>query len=284
MANYSVKPIKKLGQNFLRDENVLRRIADAAELNEQDIVLEIGTGSGNLTKYLCQKAKFVYTIEKDARLCRIAEENLREFKNVKVVCDDALDAIARLACLTARPLASPPSAARNEASRIRRLKVIGNLPYYITTPIIFKLLGQRQRVSDIVITVQKEVARRIAAKPGNKDYGILSCLVQFHTQPRVMFEINKTKFYPQPEVDSALVRMKVLEKPAVIVNDEEKFLKIIKAAFSHRRKTLLNSLYDSLDLEKKDIKNILQKCGIDPERRAETLDLNDFAALANFCC
>lgn len=272
MANYSVKPIKKLGQNFLRDENVLRRIADAAELSGQDVVLEIGTGTGNLTKYLCQKAKFVYTVEKDPRLCRIAEENLREFKNVKVVCDDALGVIACLGSLD--------SEVRSEAG----LKIIGNLPYYITTPIIFKLLGQRRHISDMVITVQKEVARRIAAKPGNKDYGILSCLVQFHAQPRIMFEINKTRFYPQPEVDSALVRMKVLEKPAAVVNDEKIFLKIVKAAFSHRRKTLLNSLYDSLGLEKGRIRNMLQKCGIDPKRRAETLNLNDFAALANFCC
>ena len=259
-----IKPVKKLGQNFLRDKNILRRIADAAELTGDDAVLEIGTGTGNLTKYLCEKAKFVYTVEKDAGLCKVAQGNLKNYKNIEIVCGDILK--INVGAIHELPL---------------RLKIVGNLPYYITTPIIFHLLNQRRYINDIIIMIQKEVAQRIVARPGGKDYGILSCSAQFYTKPEILFHISKGKFYPQPKVDSALLRLKILEKPAVAVKDEEKFLKVIKAAFGQRRKTLLNSLSAGLKLKRVEVESVLQKCSIDPKRRAETLSLAEFAKIAN---
>ena len=261
-----LKLIKKLGQNFLRDEGVLKHIADAAELTGDDVVLEIGTGLGNLTKYLCEKAKFVYTVEKDARLCRAAEANLGEFKNVKIIRGDILDVIVE----TPHWGVSTP------------IKIVGNLPYYITTPIIFKLLEHREHIKDITIMIQKEVAQRIIAKPGGKDYGILSCSVQFYTEPHILFSIGKGKFYPQPKVDSVLLKLKILEKPVVAVENEENFIKVVKAAFGQRRKQLLNSLSAGLNLKREGVEIALRKCGIEPKRRAETLSLAEFAKLSNF--
>ena len=259
-----IKPIKRLGQNFLRDENILQRIADAAHLSGEDTVLEIGAGSGNLTRHLAEKAGFVYAVEKDRRLCKAAEENLKGFKNVEIICGDILK-IDVGAGLKPAPT-----------------KVVGNLPYYITTPIIFKLLEHKENISDIIIMVQKEVAERIVAKPGGKDYGILTCSVQFYTEPKVLFKISKGSFYPRPKVDSVLLEMKILKKPAVNVKDEQKFFEIIKAAFGQRRKTLLNSLCNRLHLEKEAVEDILRKAGIEPQRRAETLDLDEFAKISNF--
>lgn len=275
----NVKPIKKLGQNFLKDKFVLRRIVDSAGIDYNDVVLEIGTGTGNLTKYLCEKSKFVYTVEKDARLCSVAKENLKEFDNVKIINNDILE-IDVGAGPCARPLQG------NHRGLPLQLKVVGNLPYYITTPIIFKLFDYRQYISDIVIMVQKEVAQRIIALPGGKDYGILSCTVQFYAKPQILFYIKKGLFYPQPEVDSALVRLEVLKQPSVSVTSEEKFLKLIKTAFNQRRKTLVNSLCSKsgLGLIKNEALDILQKSGIDPARRAETLSLEEFARICNFYC
>ena len=261
-----IKPIKRFGQNFLCDERILQRIADAAGLTSQDVVLEIGTGAGNLTKYLCKKTRFVYTVEKDARLCKVAAGNLAEFNNVKIICADILKT----------DLQGFGSG----------LKVIGNLPFYITTPIIFKLLEQKKYIDDIIIMVQKEVAGRIVAKPGGKDYGILSCSVQFYTEPEILFHISKNVFRPQPKVDSTLLRLKPLDTTAVCVKDEGNFLKLIKAAFGRRRKTLSNSLSgeSGLGLAKEDVEKILRKAGIDPKRRAETLSLEEFAKISNFYC
>lgn len=281
MVKDSIKPIKKLGQNFLRDENILRRIADAALINSNDIILEIGTGAGNLTRYLCERAKFVYTVEKDARVCKIAEENLKEFKNIKIICDDILCVIGSLAEFA--------SSGREEFPRAGgRIKIIGNIPYYITTPIIFKLLKQRKYIEDIIIMTQKEVAERIVAKPGGphagrgKDCGILSHSAQFYTKPEILFFIKKGAFRPQPKVDSALLRLKPLEKPLVTVKSEDGFLNIIKAAFGQRRKTLLNSLSGGLKLKREEIENVLRKAEIDPKRRAETLSPQEFARISNF--
>jgi len=259
-----IKPIKCMGQNFLQDERALRRIVDAAGISGDDIALEIGTGTGNLTKYLCQNAKFVYSVEKDARLCKIAGENLREFENVKIINDDILRVIASLTAF-----------ARNDVGG--RLKIIGNLPYYITTPIIFKLLEYREYIKDITIMVQKEVAERIAAKPGGKDYGILSCSVQFYTKPEILFNVSKSVFRPQPKVDSSVLRLKILQQPPVSVKDEKLFFKIIKAAFGKRRKMLRSSLAGIIAKDK--LADILAKSGIDERCRAETLSLAEFAKI-----
>jgi 16S rRNA (adenine1518-N6/adenine1519-N6)-dimethyltransferase len=260
-----IKPVKKLGQAFLRDERVLQRIVASAQISRTDTVVEIGSGSGNLTKYLVEKAKFVYAVERDAGLCKIAEANLAAFKNVEIVCGDIL---------------------KINLQDWGNLKVVGNLPYYITTPIIFKLLEQKRYIDDIIIMVQKEVARRIVAKPGGKDYGILSCVVQFYARPEILFDINKGAFWPQPKVDSALMRLRPSRQPAVGVKDEEQFLKVIKAAFGRRRKMLANSLSgkSGLGLAKEDVEKILRRVRVDPKRRAETLSLDEFARITNFYC
>ncbi|OIO78821.1 MAG: 16S rRNA (adenine(1518)-N(6)/adenine(1519)-N(6))-dimethyltransferase [Candidatus Omnitrophica bacterium CG_4_8_14_3_um_filter_43_15] len=260
-----IRPIKKLGQNFLRNENILQRIAAAAQLDNNDIVLEIGAGTGNLTKYLCEKTKFVYAVEKDARLCKIAEENLRRYKNVKIICKDILK-IDMGSGFEPDPI-----------SIDRPFKIIGNLPYYITTPIIFHLLVQKKYINDIIIMVQKEVAQRIIAKPGGKDYGILSCSVQFHAKPKILFNVIKAAFRPQPKVDSSVLKLKILEKPAVAIKDEKLFFNIIKAAFGKRRKMLRSSLAGLITKDK--LTDILAKSGIDETRRAETLSLEEFAKI-----
>ena len=275
MQKPNVKPIKKFGQNFILNDNILERITNASRISGSDIVLEIGTGIGNLTRHLCRKAKFVYTVEKDTRLYKIAQENLREFDNVRIICNDIMNVIVSFGKVIF-------SDNKEFFGNGGRLKVVGNLPYYIVTPIIFKLFSRRQYIADIFITVQKEVARRIAASPGSKDYGILSCAAQFYTKPQVLFNIKRGAFYPRPKVDSAVLRMQLLDKPIVCVKDEKIFFNLIKMTFGRRRKTLLNSLSgkNALNSTRDDIKKILQKADIDYKRRPETLSLDEFASLA----
>jgi len=243
-------------------------------VSDEDVVLEIGTGICNLTKYLCQKAKYVYAVEKDKRLCKIAEQNLFGLKNVEVISNDILKVDLKNFLSFSSSLATSPSL----------LKVVGNLPYYITTPIIFKLLDQRRYISDIFIMVQKEVAQRIVARPGVKDYGILACSVQFYAQPTILFNIGKGAFSPQPKIDSSFIRLEILDKTSVEVKDEKLFFKIIKAAFGRRRKTLLNSLGAKyrLGMPKGKILEAMEKAGISFQRRPETLSLKEFAKIADF--
>lgn len=249
-------PKKYLGQNFLFDPSILKRIVDVSNINKEDVVIEIGPGLGTLTKFLAEKAKKVIAIELDYGLYQKLKEDLKEFKNIELIHGDAL---------------------KYPYEEIEAFKVVANIPYYITTPIIFRLLDVRRHLRSMTLTLQKEVAERIVAKPGTKDYGVLSIYLQYYGRPEIKFIIPRGAFRPVPKVDSAVIHIEILEKPSVSVDDEKIFFKIVKTAFSQRRKTLSNSLKPI----SKDIKKILDEAGIDRSRRAETLSIEEFARLAD---
>ncbi|MDI6889909.1 MAG: 16S rRNA (adenine(1518)-N(6)/adenine(1519)-N(6))-dimethyltransferase RsmA [Thermodesulfovibrionales bacterium] len=245
-----------LGQNFLYDPSILRRIVQVAQLSREDLVVEIGPGPGRLTRMLAEKVKKVIAIELDDKLFEELKAGLAEYKNVELIHGDAL---------------------KYSYENLPEFKVVANIPYYITTPIIFRLLGAKKNLISVTLTLQKEVAERIVAAPGGKDYGLLSIMVQYCTEPRLKFIIPKGAFRPVPRVDSAVVHIKVLERPSAFVKDEEFFFRVVKTAFSQRRKMLSNSL-KSL---REDIKERLAEAGIDSNRRPETLSIEEFARLSN---
>lgn len=246
---------KHLGQNFLYDPSILKRIIQVAALKPEDTVVEIGPGPGRLTRMLSERVRRLIAIELDRELYEKLREELKDCPNVELVAGDAL---------------------RFDYGAVGPFKVVANIPYRITTPLIFKLLEHRDALRSITLTVQKEVAERISAPPGGKDYGVLSIMTQYYGRPRLKFLISKKAFRPVPRVDSACLHMEVYEKPKVEVADEKLFFALIKTAFSHRRKTLANALKAVFP----DIKEILLKAGIDPGRRPETLSIEEFAALA----
>jgi 16S rRNA (adenine1518-N6/adenine1519-N6)-dimethyltransferase len=247
----------RLGQNFLYDRSILEEIVSAAGVTGDDTVVEIGPGLGTLTRVLCRKAKRVVAIELDERLYEKLGADLIELTNLELVHGDALEF---------------------PFEGIGDFKVVANIPYYITTPIIFRLLDARKGLSTMTLTVQKEVAERIVAPPGGKDYGVLSIMVQYLAHAELKFMIPKEAFRPVPKVDSALLHIKTLDRPSVSVRDEKMFSRVVKTAFSHRRKTLANSLKSLGD----EMREKLIACGIDPGRRPETLSMGEFAKLADF--
>jgi 16S rRNA (adenine1518-N6/adenine1519-N6)-dimethyltransferase len=247
----------RLGQNFLSDRSILEKIVDAAGVTGDDTVVEIGPGPGTLTRVLSRKAKRVIAIELDERLYEKLRAELPGLTNLELIHGDAL---------------------KFPFEAIGDFKVVANIPYYITTPIIFRLLDAGKGLSTMTLTVQKEVAERIVAPPGGKDYGVLSIMVQYLAQVELKFMIPKEAFRPVPKVDSALLHIKILGKPSVSVRDEKTFSRVVKTAFSHRRKTLANSLKSLGD----EMREKLIACGIDPGRRPETLSMEEFAKLADF--
>lgn len=256
---------KGLGQNFLLDPQVLDKIADAADIDEG--VLEIGPGFGVLTKRLCQTGKKVVSIEIDKRLIPVLDFTLSEFDNVKIIEKDILKTDVK--------------ALIDEEFSGKKISVAANLPYYITTPIITKLIEEKLPIKNIVVMVQKEVAERIAAKPGKKDYGAISVLCQYYTNPRLVTIVPKGSFYPAPKVDSAVLCMEVQDKPNVDVLDEKLFFKVVRAAFSQRRKTLLNCLSSTFSCTKEELSNLLISIGIEPTVRGEKLGLYEFGKIAD---
>jgi 16S rRNA (adenine1518-N6/adenine1519-N6)-dimethyltransferase len=265
MSNINkVPPKKSLGQNFLVDENIISRIIQSAEITKDDTVIEIGPGMGAMTKDLAVAAGRVIAIELDERLFRKLKAELKDADNLDLILGDALTF----------PYESLPGP----------VKVVANLPYYISTPIITRLMEAREKISAMVLMLQKEVAQRITAKPGGKEYGYLSVMVQLWSEAVNLFDVPKEAFTPVPKVDSAVVRLKVRGTPASErVSDLVFFEKVVSAAFSQRRKTLKNSLKNSRVIEPSRFEAAMElahKSGIDPVRRAETLSLAEFAALA----
>ncbi len=256
-----VRAKKSLGQNFLKDPHYLRKIADAARVNDQNQVIEIGAGLGHLTRILAQRAKKVLALELDERLIPYLKRQFGDNEKIEIVQADALE----------YPYISLSG----------KWKVVANLPYYISTPLIQRLLACRDKFSSLTLMLQKEVAERIAAPPGGKEYGYLSVLVQLYAQPSIAFIVPPGAFSPRPEVDSAVVNLSLRAHPAVAVRDENFLIKVIKAAFSHRRKTLKNSL-KQLDISEKKMDLVSNKTGIDLRRRAETLTVEEFTRLADF--
>ena len=262
LNRFKLRADKKLGQNFLIDENVVYQIVAAAELSEADTVLEVGPGIGTLTQGLAESKARVVGVELDTRLLPVLATTLNGYDNVRVVHGDILK-------VNIMEEVGAPS-----------FKVCANLPYYITTPIIFALLEKRLPMERLVAMVQKEVAERMAAQPGGKEYGALSVAIQYYTEPKIAFIVPPTSFIPAPAVDSAVIVCKRREKPPVEVCDEGLFFRVVKAAFSLRRKMLSNSL-KNMGIKSEQVAKWLELAGVDGKRRAETLSLEDFAKLTN---
>ena len=268
IKKHDFKIAKKFGQNFLVDENVLKTIIDCSELSKDDCVLEIGPGLGVMTQVLCEKAGKVLAVEIDRELIPILKISLFGFENVKLINEDILK--LNLKDVLKENFGSSP------------VKVVANLPYYITTPIIMKLLEEEINLKSITIMVQKEVGERLAAAPGGKDYGALTVAVQYRCVPQKILVVPPESFMPQPEVESMVVRLDSREKPPVNVLDEKIYFRVVKASFGQRRKTLLNALAaGNLGKSKEELRIVLANNGIDENRRGETLSLEEFAKIAN---
>ncbi|AEG58440.1 16S rRNA (adenine(1518)-N(6)/adenine(1519)-N(6))-dimethyltransferase RsmA [Desulforamulus ruminis] len=270
---HGFKVRKALGQNFLMDANIIDKIVQAANLSEQDLAFEIGPGLGVLTRRLARSAGKVLAVEIDRNLLPILKETLADSAGAEVIHGDALK-------LDFDRLASEKTGGIF-GSRARAYKLVANLPYYITTPLLIHLLTGGFNLECMVVMMQKEVADRLKAPPGGKDYGSLSVLVQYFTQPEVVARVPKTVFYPAPEVESTVIRLTRRPAPPVALDHEETFFKVVRAAFGQRRKTLLNALAGSGLADKQIWTEVLGRAGLDPARRGETLSLEEFAQLAN---
>lgn len=262
---------KSLGQNFLVDPMVIDTIIDSANIGENDLVIEIGPGMGTLTGLAAGRARKLIAVEIDKELIPILGETLREYNNITILNADILKT----------DLASVIKDAKAEDPGIENVQIIGNLPYYITTPIIMKLLREDVPASGITIMMQKEVADRIKAGPGSKTYGALSVAIRYYSEVTEVCEAGAECFEPRPKVDSEVLRLDIREERAVSVKDEDLFFECVKAGFSQRRKTLSNCLKNLSDLSKEDIMDALADAGIEPSRRAETLSMEEFGALAD---
>jgi 16S rRNA (adenine1518-N6/adenine1519-N6)-dimethyltransferase len=266
MIAHDIRPQHRLGQNFLTDGHILDTIVEAAEIGPTDVVLEIGPGLGSLTQRLARVARRVVAVELDRRLVEILQKTIVEpYPHAEIIHGDAgrID-LHRLLAERLEPG--------------QKAKVAANLPYYITTPLVLRLLEENLPLSHVVVMVQKEVADRMVAPPGGKDYGALSVAVQYYTEPRVVTRVSRGAFLPPPEVDSAVVAMRIRTEPPVDA-PREAYFKVVKAAFGQRRKTLGNALAGGLALDKAEVLRALALAGIDPDRRGETLSLQEFATL-----
>ena len=260
---------KKFGQNFLIDTHVLDKIIDASGVTEDDFVLEIGPGIGTMTQYLCERAREVVAVEIDKNLIPILSDTLKNYSNVTVINEDILKLdICKLA---------------EEKNQGKPIKVVANLPYYITTPIIMGLFESHVPIDSITITVQKEVAERMQEGPGSKEYGALSLAVQYYARPEIVANVPPNCFMPRPNVGSAVIRLTRHEKPPVEVEDEKLMFRIIRASFNQRRKTLANGLNNSpeIHLPKEVIQESIVSLGVPENIRGEALSLEQFAELSN---
>lgn len=266
---YSFAFQKKFGQNFLIDSNILENIVEAAGITKDDFVLEIGPGIGTMTQYLCESARQVLAVEIDKMLIPILEDTLSEYDNVEVINQDVLKVDIKSLV--------------EEKNNGRPIKVVANLPYYITTPIIMGLFESKVPIDSITIMVQKEVADRMQTGPGSKDYGALSLAVQYYADAKVMLNVSATCFMPRPNVDSAVIKLTRHQEPPVAVKDEALMFRIIRASFNQRRKTLVNGLKNSseLDFSKEEITEAIKSIGKEENIRGEKLTLEEFAKLSN---
>lgn len=261
---------KKFGQNFLIDTHVLDKIVSAAEITKEDVVLEIGPGIGTLTQYLAYQAKEVIAVEIDKALIPILQDTLSGYDNVTILNEDILKVDI--------------NALVNEKNQGKPIKVVANLPYYITTPIIMGLFESHVPVASITVMVQKEVADRMQVGPGTKDYGALSLAVQYYAEPYIVANVPQNCFMPRPKIGSAVIRLTRHKKPPVEVQDEKLMFRLIRASFNQRRKTLANGLKNdsSLNYSKEVVEKAIADCGFSPTIRGEALTLDEFARLANY--
>ena len=271
MKKYGIRANKSLGQNFLVSDEAVERIVESAEISKEDLVIEIGPGLGTLTNELLKKAKKVIAIELDSRMVEILEERFSLFNNFEIINDDVLkvDLVNIIK-------------SEKENNEIKEAKIVANLPYYITTPIIMKLLESRLDLESITVMIQKEVAERLCAIPGEKQSGAITYSVYYYAEAYKVLEVKNTSFIPAPEVDSEVIKLKIRKETPIKVESEKKLFKIIKYAFMQRRKTLLNAL-SKCDLfkNKEEIKKIFDELDFDERIRGEELSLEDFAKIAN---
>ena len=263
VKKYNFKFTKSLGQNFLVDQSVPRDIVDGADVGAEDLVIEIGPGVGTLTVQLLKIAKRVVAIELDDTLIPILTEELGEYPNFSLIHNDALKV-------------NFDEVIGDE----QNVKLVANLPYYVTTPIIVKLLKEKHKFKSLTIMIQKEVAERMNAEPGNKDYGALTLLVQYYCNTKIVRKVPPACFIPRPKVDSIVIRLDKLDEPKVKVDNEKLFFDIIRNSFNMRRKTLWNGV-KSIGPAKEKLEAAFEKAGIDPKRRGETLTIEEFAMLSN---
>ena len=270
LNKYNIKANKRFGQNFLIDDNVLNKIINVADIKENELVIEIGPGLGNLSEYILLNSTYALLIEIDNNMITILSDRLSRYNNYKLVNKDILkieiDSYIE-------------EIENNRNISFTNVKVIANLPYYITTPILFKLLQDSKRINEIVVMVQKEVAQRMVAKPKTKDYGILTLMVEYLTNSEIMIDVPRSSFIPAPNVDSAVI--KLVKNDKYKIENEEVLFELIHKAFAQRRKKMVNSLVSNkfMNLSKEDIENILNKCGISINARAEELSLNDYLSI-----
>ena len=270
LTKYNFKCKKRLGQNFLIDQNILQIIINSLKLNEEDCILEIGTGMGTLTSALSPLVRQVISIEKDKKLDPLLKESLSPYNNIEIIFEDIMDV----------DLINFFEKNRKKGRKIE--KIVGNLPYYISLPLIRQILELNKYLKFAVFLVQKEVGERLMAKVGDKNYGILSLIAQYYSQPQKVHTVSPTVFYPQPKVNSMIIRLDIYEKLPVQVSNKRLFINIIRASFQQRRKRLINSLsnYFQREIAKPEIENILNEIGIDKNRRGETLSIKEFAKLS----
>lgn len=264
VKKYNFKFTKSLGQNFLIDDKVLDDIVEGADVSKEDFVIEIGPGVGTLTKELLAKAKKVCAVELDSELIPILQEELQGYDNFELIHKDALKVDF------------------NEIiGEEESVKVVANLPYYVTTPIIARMLNEDYKFKSLTIMIQKEVAERIDAEPNCKEFGSISVLVQYYCDTKIIRTVPPSSFVPQPKVDSIVIRLDKLDKPRVQVKDKELFFKIVRQSFNMRRKTLRNAIKSMKIIDGEEMEKVFENANIDPRRRGETLSLQEFANLAD---
>mgnify|MGYP001942951789 CR=1 FL=1 len=269
LSQHKIQLKKSLGQNFLVSDHVLDKIIAAAKLDNETGVLEIGSGIGALTERLAKSAGAVTALEIDGRLIPLLAELFSDQPHVTIIHEDVM-------------VADLKQILEEMRHRVKRCSVVANLPYYVTSPILMRLLTERLPLNRIVVMMQKEVAERLVALPGTKAYGVLTVATQFFSKPRWVTSVSRNAFIPRPDVDSAVVCLDVREKPAVSVSNQDLFFKIVRTAFAQRRKTLLNTLAAGFpQVRKEELQEELIKIGIDPRRRGETLSIEEFAQLTD---
>lgn len=268
LKKYDISANKSLGQNFLIDDNIINTIVDSANVNKEDLVIEIGPGLGTLTSRLLEKAGMVIAIELDKRMIRILNERFKLYNNFELVNDDVLKVNLK-------------EIINNKSDSLKKVKIVANLPYYITTPIIMKLLEDKLDVESITVMVQKEVAQRLAANPGDKLSGAITYSINYYCETSEVIVVPNSSFIPEPEVESEVIKLVLRKEPPVKISDEELFFKFIKISFMQRRKTLVNGISNSGLMSKKEITHLLNKLGLDEKVRGENLSMQDFANLVN---
>ena len=270
MKKYNIRADKNLGQNFLIDENIADKIIESSLISSEDLIIEIGPGLGTLTSKLLEKAGKVICIELDKRMIDILNDRFKLYNNFELINDDVLKVDLKDLIL------------KNLNSNIKKAKIVANLPYYITTPIIMKLLEDRLNIESITVMVQKEVAQRLSASPGEKLSGAITYSIFYYTNPKIIVNVPNTSFIPSPKVNSSVIKFDLLKRPRIDLIDEKLFFKIIKSAFLLKRKTLINALSSSNVCTKLEAEKMLKNLNIDTKIRGEKLSLEDYAKITEY--